>query len=52
MSVNEVMLIILLKNFKTKQQQALVLQKYVLQYGALSQEAGIKVREILAEVEE
>lgn len=52
MSVNEVTLIILLKNFKTKYQRTLILQKYVQKYGALSQEAGIKVREILDEVEE
>ena len=52
MSGNEVVLIILLNHFKTKYQRTLILQKYVQQYGALSQEAGIKAREILDEVEE
>ena len=52
MSANEVALIILLKYFKTKYQRTTILQKYVQRYGALSQEAGNKVREILDEVEE
>ena len=52
MTVNEATLIILLKNFKTKYQRTLILQKYEQRYGALSIETGIKVRKVLDEVEE
>lgn len=51
MCINEALLIMMLKNLETNPERVLVLQKYVLRYGALSQEAGIKVREILAEGE-
>lgn len=51
MNGNEVVLIVLLKNYKTKRQRTLILQHYVQQYGALSREAGVKVKEILDEVD-
>lgn len=49
MSENEVVLITLLKYFTIKYQRTIILQKYIQRYGALSQEAGNKVREILDE---
>ena len=48
MSVSESVLIVLMQNFRTRRQQALVLEKYVQRYGPLSQEAGAKVKELLS----
>lgn len=49
MSVNEAMLIILMKNFRTKYQRTLALEKYVQHYGGLSQEAWEKAKALIAE---
>ena len=47
MNANETVLIVLMQNFRTRRQQALVLEKYVQRYGPLSQEAGERVKELL-----
>ena len=51
MSVNEAMLMILMKNFGTKSGRVLALEKYVQRYGALSQDAWVKIKPLLDEVE-
>ena len=50
MRANEVVLITLLQNFKTKYQRAIILEKYIQKYGALSQEAGEIIKGLLDEV--
>lgn len=52
MSVNEAVLITLLQNFRTKYQRAVILEKYIQKYGALSQEVGEIARRLVDEVEE
>lgn len=52
MSVNEAVLIILMRNFATKYQRVLALEKYVQSYGALSEEAWEKVRKLIDEVKD
>lgn len=49
MTVNEGILILLLKCTELNWQRVLMLEKYVQSYGGLSQEAGEKVRELLKE---
>lgn len=49
MSVNEALLIIILKSLESKYQAILALEKYIQHYGPLSKKAGDKVREILEE---
>lgn len=52
MSVNEAVLIILMRNFVTKYQRVLALEKYVQNYGALSEEACEKVRKLIGEAKD
>ena len=52
MSVNEAMLMILMKNFATKSGRVLALEIYIQKYGALSQDAWEKIKPLLDEVEE
>jgi len=49
MSVNEALLIIILKCLESKYEVTLALAKYIQRYGPLSKKAGDKVREILEE---
>lgn len=51
-SVNEAMLIILMRNFTTKYQRTLALEKYVQHYGGLSEQAWQKVKELIAGVDD
>ena len=52
MNVSEATLIILMQNYPMKSQRVLMLEKYVQRYGALSEKAWEKVRELIKEADE